>query len=117
MYDAFLGAHGRVHGSVADYQQRAEIFARNAELVDAHNGDESKSFQLELNRFADMAQVRPIPGASVGKSSALQAASCKRAWHGAGGTLIREATPLKRSNECVAFKKWWPNGWLCEGGV
>ena len=65
LYDAFLGAHGRNHGSAADYQQRAEIFASNAELVDAHNRDKSKGFQLELNRFADMSQVRLTPAASV----------------------------------------------------
>ena len=65
MYDAFLGAHGRVHSSAAEYQQRVDIFASNAELVDAHNRDESKGFQLGLNRFADMSQVCLIPAASV----------------------------------------------------
>ncbi|EIE24547.1 cysteine proteinase [Coccomyxa subellipsoidea C-169] len=55
LYDEFAAAHGRRHGSAAEYEHRRGVFHSNRLYVDTHNSAQ-RNYSLALNRYADWSQ-------------------------------------------------------------
>lgn len=50
----FNAQYGKVYSSLSDRALRFEIFKSNFDLIQSHNADASKSYTLEVNKFADL---------------------------------------------------------------
>lgn len=53
LYDAFVHRHGRRHTTRDEYDQRAQMFHKNRQMIENHNSQPDKTHTLALNRFAD----------------------------------------------------------------
>lgn len=70
-YGVFAAQHGRVHGSAADYEMRAALFAKNKAFIDAWNDGVRTdaaaaaangaappvNYTMAVNRYADWTEV------------------------------------------------------------
>ncbi|KAE8725724.1 Cysteine proteinase RD21a [Hibiscus syriacus] len=54
MYEEWLVHHGKAYNGLGEKEKRFWIFKDNLRFIDEHNSDESHSFKLGLNRFADL---------------------------------------------------------------
>lgn len=55
LYEGWLVRHGKTYNGLGEKDRRFEIFKDNLRYIDEHNREENKhSFQLGLNRFADL---------------------------------------------------------------
>ncbi|GMI96719.1 esponsive to dehydration 21B [Hibiscus trionum] len=54
MYEHWLVQHGKSYNGLGEKEKRFVIFKENLRFIDEHNSDESHSFKLGLNRFADL---------------------------------------------------------------
>ncbi|KAL4282673.1 hypothetical protein GQ457_16G014890 [Hibiscus cannabinus] len=54
MYEQWLVHHGKAYNGLGEKQKRFEIFKDNLRFIDEHNSDDTHSFKLGLNRFADV---------------------------------------------------------------
>ena len=54
MYEEWLVKHGKVYNALGEKEKRFEIFKDNLRFIDEHNADESRSYRVGLNRFADL---------------------------------------------------------------
>ena len=50
----FMLAHNKIYKSVVEMEYRLMIFVKNFETILTHNMDNSQSFKMGLNQFADM---------------------------------------------------------------
>nr|KJB14608.1 hypothetical protein B456_002G133800 [Gossypium raimondii] len=54
MYEEWLVKHGKTYNGLGEKERRFQIFKDNLRFIDEHNADESQSFKVGLNRFADL---------------------------------------------------------------
>ncbi|MBA0747233.1 hypothetical protein Gogos_004161 [Gossypium gossypioides] len=54
MYEDWLVKHGKVYNGLGEKEKRFEIFKDNLRFIDEHNSEETHSFKLGLNQFADL---------------------------------------------------------------
>ncbi|GMI91125.1 esponsive to dehydration 21B [Hibiscus trionum] len=54
MYEEWLVKHGKAYNDLGEKDRRFGIFKDNLKFIDEHNADESHSFKVGLNRFADL---------------------------------------------------------------
>ena len=54
MYEEWLVKHGKAYNGLGEKERRFEIFKDNLRFIDEHNADESHSYKVGLNRFADL---------------------------------------------------------------
>ncbi|XP_074313172.1 cysteine proteinase mucunain-like [Silene latifolia] len=55
IYEKWLVHHGKNYNALGEKEKRFEIFKDNLKFIDEHNsGSESKSYELGLNKFADL---------------------------------------------------------------
>ncbi|KAE8679901.1 Cysteine protease 1 [Hibiscus syriacus] len=54
MYEEWLVKHGKTYNGLGEKEKRFQIFKDNLRFIDEHNADESHSFKVGLNRFADL---------------------------------------------------------------
>ncbi|KAG8494125.1 hypothetical protein CXB51_011847 [Gossypium anomalum] len=54
MYEEWLVKHGKAYNGLGEKERRFKIFKDNLRFIDEHNADESHSFKVGLNRFADL---------------------------------------------------------------
>lgn len=54
MYEEWLVKHGKTYNGLGEKERRFQIFKDNLRFIDEHNANESQSFKVGLNRFADL---------------------------------------------------------------
>ncbi|CAI9104612.1 OLC1v1003319C1 [Oldenlandia corymbosa var. corymbosa] len=54
LYESWLVKHGKAYNALGEKERRFEIFKDNLRYINEHNADESRSYRLGLNRFADL---------------------------------------------------------------
>ena len=54
IYESWLVKHRKNYNALGEKERRFEIFKDNLNLIDQHNSDESQTFKLGLNKFADL---------------------------------------------------------------
>ncbi|KAK5823970.1 cysteine proteinase mucunain-like [Gossypium arboreum] len=54
MYEDWLVKHGKVYNGLGEKEKRFQIFKDNLRFIDEHNSEETHSFKLGLNQFADL---------------------------------------------------------------
>ncbi|XP_039055687.1 cysteine proteinase RD21A-like [Hibiscus syriacus] len=54
MYEEWLVKHGKTYNGLGEKEKRFQIFKDNLRFIDEHNANESYSFKVGLNRFADL---------------------------------------------------------------
>ncbi|OMP03909.1 hypothetical protein COLO4_10122 [Corchorus olitorius] len=54
LYEEWLVKHGKNYNGLGEKENRFEIFKDNLKFIDEHNADESRSYKLGLNKFADL---------------------------------------------------------------
>ena len=54
IYETWLVKHKKNYNALGEKEKRFEIFKDNLKLIDQHNSDESQTFKLGLNKFADL---------------------------------------------------------------
>jgi len=54
LFSAWMKKHGKTYADAAEFDTRMSTFKRNAEIVRTHMADPSRSFDMSLNKFADM---------------------------------------------------------------
>ena len=59
LYSHHIMEHGHRHASPEEYQARRAVFHANRRHVEATNAQQSSSYSVELNHFADWSEVRP----------------------------------------------------------
>ncbi|MBA0792568.1 hypothetical protein Gohar_017059, partial [Gossypium harknessii] len=57
MYEEWLVKHGKTYNGLGEKERRFQIFKDNLRFIDEHNADESQSFKVGLNRFADLTNM------------------------------------------------------------
>lgn len=54
MYNSWLVNHGKSYNALGEKETRFQIFKDNLRYIDNHNADPDRSFELGLNKFADL---------------------------------------------------------------
>ncbi|XP_021714574.1 low-temperature-induced cysteine proteinase-like [Chenopodium quinoa] len=54
IYESWLVQHHKNYNALGEKEKRFKIFKDNLKLIDQHNSDDSNSFKLGLNKFADL---------------------------------------------------------------
>ncbi|WOH02828.1 hypothetical protein DCAR_0522220 [Daucus carota subsp. sativus] len=54
MYNSWLVKHGKSYNALGEKETRFQIFKDNLRYIDNHNADPDRSYELGLNRFADL---------------------------------------------------------------
>lgn len=54
MYEEWLVKHGKAYNGLGEKERRFQIFKDNLRFIDEHNADETHSYKVGLNRFADL---------------------------------------------------------------
>ncbi|KAL8145227.1 low-temperature-induced cysteine proteinase-like [Apium graveolens] len=54
MYNSWLVKHGKSYNALGEKEKRFQIFKDNLRYIDNHNADPDRSFELGLNKFADL---------------------------------------------------------------
>lgn len=55
-FNDFISEHGRNFLTKDEFNARLQLFKKNYDLVKQHNADSKNTFQLGINRFADLSQ-------------------------------------------------------------
>lgn len=54
IYQSWMVKHGKIESNGVEGSNRFEVFKDNLRFIDEHNSKKDKSFELGLNRFADL---------------------------------------------------------------
>jgi len=54
MYESWMAEHGKQYNALGEKDKRFEIFKDNLKFVDEHNAAEGRSYEVGLNKFADL---------------------------------------------------------------
>ncbi|KAK9667130.1 hypothetical protein RND81_14G235100 [Saponaria officinalis] len=54
LFESWLVKHHKNYNALGEKEKRFEIFKDNLRFVNEHNSDETASFELEMNKFADL---------------------------------------------------------------
>ncbi|KAH9610449.1 hypothetical protein KSS87_009594 [Heliosperma pusillum] len=54
IYETWLVAHRKNYNALGEKEKRFQIFKDNLGFIDQHNSDESRSYEVGLNKFADL---------------------------------------------------------------
>lgn len=54
IYESWLVQHRKNYNALGEKEKRFAIFKDNLEFIDQHNSDDSQTFKVGLNKFADL---------------------------------------------------------------
>ncbi|KAK9097334.1 hypothetical protein Sjap_022831 [Stephania japonica] len=54
MFESWLAKHGKAYNALGEKESRFDVFKDNLRFVDEHNSEENKSYEVGLNKFADL---------------------------------------------------------------
>lgn len=62
----YIAKYGKTYASKEEVTKRFDNFARSYKIIQNHNHGSERSFQMELNQFADMDRSERMKGIQVG---------------------------------------------------